>query len=163
MKKILAIISFLFIASVHINAENIKTVKIDGVRTDDKFKIGLVLGYPTGLTAGLRGSDNFEMNFVLATHYTDLTLGLSPMFTIVNFDIAGEIFPMSIGPAAYLGVDFSGGVDIDILGIVRFEYSFKKIPLNLFMEGGAGIKIDLGAAQVIKAQGSGAFGIRYIF
>ncbi|MDA3810656.1 MAG: hypothetical protein PF518_10070 [Spirochaetaceae bacterium] len=163
MKRILTIITFLIIMVVCLNAEGVKTIKIDAVRTDDKVKIGVVLGYPTGLTAGWSLSDSFELNLVVATHYTDFTVGVLPMFTVVNLNIADEIFPLSIGPAAYLNISWWGGIDLDILGNVRIEYSFKQIPLNLFLEGGLGIKLDLGNTPLVYPQGSGALGVRYIF
>lgn len=140
-----------------------KTITLDNKRTDDKLKAGVVLGYPTGLTLGWHLADAFEMNFIAATHYTDFTIGVAPLFTIVDLKISDQIFPLSIGPAAYMNIDWFGGIDIDILGNVRLEYSFKDIPLNLFLEGGLGVKLDLGSTPLVRPQGSGAFGIRYIF
>lgn len=162
MKKTLILFAVLFVTVLSLNAET-RTINLDGKRTDDKFKLGVALGYPTGITAGLRTSEHFELNGVVATHYSDFTVGIIPMFTLANLQIADEVFPLSIGPAGYLTIDWFGGIDIDILGNVRVEYSFKSIPLNLFLEGGAGIKLDLGSNQLIKPQGSGALGIRYIF
>ncbi len=163
MKQVLLVLITMILTSLSLSADGVKTIKLDNQRTDDKFKIGVVLGYPTGLTAGWRLSDTFEMNFVAGTHYTDFTIGVAPLFTIVNLSIADEIFPLSVGPAAYLVVDWNGDLDMDILGNVRIEYSFKEIPLNLFLEGGIGIKLDFNGNYLVHPQGSGALGIRYIF
>lgn len=166
MKKILLSIALISIISFSLTADA-KTVTIDNKRTNDNFKAGVVLGYPTGLTAGWRLSDLLEMNFHLATHYSDVIIGAAPMFTLVNINIADEIFPLSLGPMVNIGFDFSpfnNLVDIDILANLRIEYSFKNIPLNLFLEGGGGIKINLGDdTNPIGGQGSGAIGVRYIF
>jgi hypothetical protein len=165
MKKVL-FIALLSIVTFSLAAEA-KSVTIDNKRTDDKFKAGLILGYPSGLTAGWRLSDLLEMNFHVATHYSDIIIGAAPMFTLVNINIADEIFPLSLGPMVNVGFDFSplnNVVDIDILANLRVEYSFKNIPLNLFLEGGGGIKINLGdEVNPIGGQGSGAIGVRYIF
>lgn len=158
MKRVLSIIALMVFIAVSLSAET-KTIKIDNERTDDKFKAGVMLGYPTGLTAGWRIADALELNFIAATHYRDITLGFAPLFTLVNIDISGETFPLSVGPAAYLNIGWGGGLDLDVLGNVRIEYSFDEIPLNLFLEGGIGITV----IPAIRPQGSGAFGIRYIF
>ena len=164
MKKAFLIFVALIFVSMSLMAEDgIKTINLDGKQSQGKLKAGVSLGYPTGLTAGWRPSEAFELNLLVGTHYTDFVIGVSPMFTIANIDIKGEIFPLSVGPAAYLNIDWFTDIDIDILGNVRLEYSFKQIPLNLFLEGGFGIKLDLGNTPLVKPQGSGALGIRYIF
>lgn len=162
MKKVVLLVAALLMVTFSVSADT-KTITIDNNRTDDAFKAGVVLGYPTGLTAGWRIAEGVELNFVAATHYYDITVGFAPLFTLANLNISGQIFPLSVGPAAYLSIDWAGGIDIDILGDVRIEYSFDNIPLNLFLEGGAGITIDLGSNQLIRPQGSGALGVRYIF
>lgn len=162
MKKVI-ILSLILALSVFAVSAETKTVTIDNNRTNDAFKLGVVLGYPSGITAGWRIAEAVELNFVAATHYSDFTVGFAPLFTLVNINIADQYFPLSVGPAAYLSIDWFGDMDVDILGNVRVEYSFKDIPLNLFLEGGAGIKLDLGSNQLIRPQGSGALGIRYIF
>lgn len=163
MKKVLLVLTALILGTLSLSADDVKTITMDNQRTDDKFKVGIVLGYPTGLTAGWRLSETIELNFVAATHYSDFTLGFVPLFTIANLSIADEIFPLSIGPAAYLGLDWNGDLNMDILGNVRIEYSFKEIPLNLFLEGGIGINLDFNGDNLVHPQGSGALGIRYIF
>jgi len=160
MKKVLLLFVTLTLFSAALSADS-KTVTIDNNRTDDAFKAGVILGYPTGLTAGWRLSDVLELNFVAATHYYDITLGVAPMFTIVNLDIKGEDFPISIGPAVYANIGWYRPFSMDVLFNARVEYSFAKIPLNLFVEGGAGVGITFGHG--VGFQGSGALGVRYIF
>ena len=136
---------------------DIKTYSLDNERNDDKFKAGVSLGYPLGITAGYRFSNFFEINGLIGSDYNSLTAGGSGLFTVANIDISGNDFPLSIGPAfyAHFGDDFK----FDVLATVRFEYSFKEVPINLFIEAGAGLKVyeDFGPA------GSLAIGIRYIF
>jgi len=151
MKKVLFIVAILLLTTTSIFAN------------EGKLKAGVILGYPTGLTAGWRPSDAFELNFIVASHYRDFTIGLSPMFTIATPDIEGERFPISVGPAVYLDIDWFGGLDLDILGQVRMEYTFRDIPLNLFIEGGLGVKLDFDGVRLLYFHGSGALGIRYVF
>ncbi|MBB6482635.1 hypothetical protein [Spirochaeta isovalerica] len=160
MKKVLLLLVSLAFLTAALSAET-KTVRIDNNRSNDAFKAGVVLGYPTGLTAGWRLGEVMELNFVAATHYYDITIGVAPMFTLVSFDIQGQKFPLSIGPAAYLNIGWYGGLALDVLFNARVEYSFEEIPLNLFLEAGAGIAINFGGG--IGPQGSGALGVRYIF
>lgn len=164
MKKTLLLIITLLITSLSLNAEEkeIKTFKLDGKQTAGKLKAGVSLGYPTGITAGWSFSNYFEANLLVATNFEGFTIGFSPLFTVINLEISNELFPLSIGPAVNFNID-GKGEDLDLLGIVRVEYSFKEIPLNLFLEGGAGIKMELGNDADIRFGGSGALGLRYIF
>lgn len=163
MKKTILLFSLFLFISLNLNAEP-KTITLDNQRTDDNFKLGVVLGYPSGLTAGWHLSDSFELNVVAGTHYSDITVGVAPLFTLVNINISDQIFPLSAGPAAYINIGWKGDIQVDILGNVRWEYSFEEIPLNLFIEGGLGVALNIGDEKnPISPQGSGSLGIRYIF
>lgn len=175
-KSLLIVVALLVLTGTSIFADDnlnvdlldkrVETVKIDGSKAEGKLKAGVVLGYPvTGLTAGWRPSDVFELNLFLGTDYSSFTVGASPMFTIVNFNIADEIFPFSIGPAAYLNIGNAfWGLNMDVLGVVRLEYTFKQIPLNLFIESGAGIRIYFTNSYFpILPNFTTAIGARYVF
>lgn len=148
---------------------NIKTLSIDTKDVEGKLKAGVVIGYPVGGTAGYRFSNFFEINGVLGTDFDDLTFGLNGLFTVFNFKISNEVFPISIGPAIYSRFDHHDNNDhngkddkytkIDLLGIARIEYSFRKIPLNLFAEAGCGLEL----VKFTDLAGSFAIGARYIF
>ncbi len=159
MKRVLIFILLMSMFTVFAEKE-VDTIKLDGNQTSGKFKAGLSLGYPSGLTAGWRATDNFEINFLIGTNYEGFTVGISPLFTLVKFDIAEQIFPFSIGPAVNFNF-IANNSNMDILAVARIEYSFLNIPLNLFLEGGAGIKINFG--ENVQFAGSGALGVRYIF
>lgn len=135
----------------------IKTIRLDNKRGDDRLKAGLSLGYPFGLTAGYRFSNFFELNALAGSNYHDLTLGGSGLFTIANIDVSGEKFPLSIGPAFYS--HFGKNYRFDALATARLEYSFEEIPLNLFVEAGAGIRL----VEFAGPAGSFAIGVRFIF
>jgi hypothetical protein len=164
MKKYMLILITLLIVTFSLNAadKEIKTFKLDGKQTSGKIKAGISLGYPTGLTLGWRPSNYFEANLLLATNFEGITIGFSPLFTLVNLEVEEQIFPLSAGPSINLNLG-SKSQNLDILGLVRLEYSFKEIPLNLFLEGGMGINLELGSNAGISLAGSGALGIRYIF
>jgi hypothetical protein len=136
---------------------DIKTIKIDNKRGDDRLKAGLSLGYPFGITAGYSFSNFFELNGLAGSNYHDFTLGGSALFTVANIDISGEKFPLSIGPAFYN--HFGERYRFDTLATARLEYSFEEIPLNLFVEAGAGIRL----VEFAGPAGSFAIGVRYIF
>jgi len=147
----------------------IKTISIDTKKVEGKLKAGVVLGYPWGITAGYRFSNFFEMNGVLGSDYNYFISGINGLFTIVNVKIAHEIFPLSVGPALYSHFGHHDRnskfdrddeyISIDLLGVARIEYSFKEIPLNLFIEAGIGMQV----VRFADTAGSFAIGARYIF
>ncbi len=149
--------------------DGIKTIKIDTKKVEGKLKAGVALGYPWGITAGYRLSDIFELNGTVGSDYNDFTMGVNGLFSIVNLDISNEKFPISVGPALYShfghhdGNDKNGRDDeytrIDLLGVVRIEYSFDEVPLNLFVEAGVGLEV----VKFAEIAGSFAIGVRYIF
>ncbi|MDA3810657.1 MAG: hypothetical protein PF518_10075 [Spirochaetaceae bacterium] len=140
---------------------------------EGKFKAGVSLGYPTGLTVGWHPSEKFELNLLLGTDYTGFTVGITPLFTLTNLDISDNNFPLSIGPS----VNFSFAqyvTAIDILGLIRMEYNFKDIPLNAYVEFGAGVRITSVTIPAfwtipettVSTTGFGwssALGVRYVF
>ncbi len=166
IKKILMLSMLSIIISSSLSAQertslredrDIKTIKLDNKRGDDKFKAGVSFGYPFGVTAGYSFSNFFELNGLIGSNYHDFTVGGSALFTVADIDISGEKFPLSIGPAFYnhFGKDYK----FDTLATVRLEYSFKEVPVNLFVEAGAGIRL----VEFAGPAGSFALGARYIF
>ncbi|HQO39336.1 MAG TPA: hypothetical protein PK986_02600 [Spirochaetota bacterium] len=170
MKKILTAIAAIFIFT-NLYAEDVKTIDLDTSRLEGKVKAGVSLGYPIGLTAGYRFTELFELNGTLGTDYDGFIFGGNGLFTIAKLKVEGELFPVSIGPGFNFAVedndhdnpsyndDNDSDLHLDILCILRFEYDFEEIPLNLFIEAGAGLRTwdDLGPA------GSFAVGVRFIF
>ncbi len=147
---------------------DIKTISLDTREVEGKLKAGVVLGYPTGITAGYRFSNFFELNGVVGSDFNHLATGISGLFTLVNISVSREIFPLSIGPALYTHFHHDEGSDkngndeytkVDLLAIARIEYSFEKIPLNLFIEAGFGFEV----IETWDISGSAAIGVRYIF
>jgi len=135
-----------------------KTVKIDGTWLDARAKLGLALGEPWGVVFGYHFTKTFEANILLGSRFKfdTFTVGGSGLFTLINFQIGKQIFPFSVGPAAYF--DFGDGVSVDALGVVRIEYLFD-IPLNLYLEGGAGYTLFNRTGFAWTA----AVGARYVF
>jgi hypothetical protein len=135
-----------------------KTVKIEGGWLDDRAKLGLALGEPWGVVFGYHFTKTFEANILLGSRFKfdTFTIGGSGLFTLINFQIGKQIFPFSVGPAAYF--DFGDGMSMDALGVVRIEHSFD-IPLNLYLEGGVGYTLfnRTGFAWTT------AVGARYVF
>ncbi len=165
-KKMILIASLLLILSFSAFAGNQGSPYSAG-----SFKAGVALGYPTGVTAGWRISDKFELNALLGTNYLGFTVGVTPLFTVFEFDIEGQPLPLSVGPQVNFSIGALGyGVIIDILAAVRLEYTLKDIPLNLFIEGGLGVSIQTYESfygytpdSYVGFGGSGVIGARYVF
>ena len=135
-----------------------KTVKVGTNWLENRAKLGLAIGKPWGVTFGYHFSKSFEGNLLVGSDFNidGVVLGGSGLFTLVNFDIADQIFPFSVGPAGYF--NFFDPLTIDVLGVARLEYTFN-IPLNLYIEGGAGINILEG----VEFAWTAAVGARYVF
>jgi len=179
MKKVLLICFTLLLSSGMVFAEGVEINKLSGSKRVESqsfsgdpavgtWKLGLVGGYPSGATLGFRPSDKLEFNAVVGTSYLDFTIGANVLFTLVDIDISGHIFPLSVGPAVYINIPFSTyyglltrTFSIDIMGEIRWEYTFKKAPINLFAEVGLGVKI--GGYTPVGLGWNSAGGIRYVF
>ena len=181
MKKIITICLVLLFAATSVFATDLFQADLMGKRTESKsfsgdpavgtIKLGFVGGYPSGVTLGWRTSDNFELNFVAATRFYDVSFGASALFTIADINISDQIFPLSFGPAVYISIPFVSYVplNMDVLATIRWEYSFQQAPINLFIEAGFGVSIRFGSSSNLLWNSpigfgySGAAGIRYIF
>ena len=128
------------------------------------FKAGVALGYPTGVTAGWRVTDKFELNALLGTKYYGFTIGITPLFTLVDLNIADQPFPLSVGPQVNINLGGFGYTALDLLGVIRLEYTLKEIPLNFFIEGGAGVGLFMYSGySTTYFSWSSAVGVRYVF
>ena len=138
--------------------DEVKTVTVDGKWLENRAKLGLAIGKPWGLVFGYHFSKSFEGNLLLGSNFNidGVTLGGSGLFTLVNLKIGESIFPFSVGPAVYF--NFFNTFNMDALGVARIEHSFNA-PINLYLEGGAGINIF----DDITFAWTAAVGIRYVF
>jgi len=163
MKKIIAallLMSMAFTAFADdkkIEDKEIKQVNLSTESLEGRAKIGLALGYPLGIVFGYRVANYMEVNAFLGTHFSDFSMGANVLFTIADINIKDESFPLSIGPAVYF--DFGKDFDMTVLGILRWEYTFKEIPLNLYIEGGPGFAF----IQGFDFRWSSSLGVRYVF
>lgn len=196
MKKVLLLVAVLFTATLvfatdltgadQLAGKRVESTSLNGAPAVGKLKAGVVAGTQEAATVGFRPSDKMEFNAVLgygifpyrytydwfgtSTSYTAnywaFTVGVNALFTVADIKISGQVFPLSVGPAVNLG--FTAGLfTIEPLGLVRWEYSFEKYPLNVFIETGAGVSFtisdneywDMAPSFVIQANA----GVRYIF
>ncbi len=169
MKKLLLIALLLISASALFAGEAVllksdgksdKNVSLDSIdkKLEGKAKLGLSLGYPTGVTFGYQMTDLVELNTTVGLFdFDNLAAGVSTLFALFDFEAGESVFPVAAGPAVYFHA--AGDAKIDILALFRIEYDFEDAPLNMFIEGGAGMRIT----PETKMVGSGALGIRYVF
>jgi hypothetical protein len=137
--------------------KEIKEINLNTESLEGRAKAGVALGYPSGLVFGYRLANYLEINALVGSFYDGFTLGGNMLFTLVDVMIKDQPFPLSAGPQLYvnLGDDFN----MSALGIVRWEYDFKEVPLNLYIEGGPGLSFMDG----IDFVWSSALGVRYVF
>jgi hypothetical protein len=133
-------------------------VKIDTKWLDERAKLGVALGEPLGLVFGYHFSKTFEANLLVGSRFDlkTFTFGGNGLFTLIDFQIGKQVFPFSVGPAVYF--DFADSISMDALGVARIEYTFN-IPLNLYLEGGAGYTLFNRSGFAWTA----AVGARYVF
>lgn len=147
MKKLLVLL-FFTVAAFSLNAE----------RGD--LKVGVAVGYPyVGVTASLT-TGNSEWNGILGSDYNSFVLGVNSQFTIVEVPIGNLVFPISFGPQ--LLVIYRDWFALDGQITVRVEYTFDNIPLNLFVEGGGGVRFSF-SNDPLRFSGSGMVGARWVF
>ncbi len=140
-----------------------KEVKTLELPDDGNFKLGLLIGYPSGVTAGYRFSNWFEANLTAGYNFINVqsaVVSVNGLFTMVNIPIGDAGFmPLSLGPQVnmILGKDFF----LETVADLRLEYTFEEIPLNLYAEFGMGIRFFDNPA--IDWAFNGGFGVRYVF
>ncbi|MBN2658102.1 MAG: hypothetical protein JXR86_13665 [Spirochaetales bacterium] len=181
MKKVLLMTIALILTSgmLFADGKRVESRSLSGQPAVGKLKMGVVVGTDNAYTLGIRTSDSFEINGVLGyglnSRAAGFLVGANALFTIADININGQIFPLSVGPAvnAIFGVGYNPtniytytslnslfGVDIEALALVRWEYSFQQIPINLFVEAGAGLSFgSFGFGFGFQSN----FGARWIF
>lgn len=164
MKRKIAILLFIVLCAAAVPGftqdREVKTVDLTELKSGGRFKLGLALGYPTGVTLGIRINNWMEPNFFVGSKFYAFTFGGNFLFTVVNFSIGEHGFlPLSIGPAVLMHAGGPLSFGLDLYGVVRLEYSFQQVPINLFIEGGPGVSFT----PIVWFQWTAAVGVRYIF
>ena len=128
-----------------------------------RTKAGTILGRGFFATAGFPMGKKTELNVYAGTgwNFNEVTLGVNYLFRLVDINIEGEIFPLSLGPQADVSFG-NGGVDLGIFADLRWEYTFN-FPLNLFIEIGPGINIRMDNDASMRFGWRGGLGVRYVF
>lgn len=147
----------LFADDKKVEDKEIKEISLDTKNLEDRAKIGVALGYPSGVVFGYRLANFLEVNALLGTFYNGFTVGGNLMFTIADIKIKDQSFPLSLGP--HVNFHMGDNFDMSLMGFIRWEYTFEDIPLNLYLEGGPGIFL----LQGIDLTWSTSLGIRYVF
>lgn len=92
-------------------------------------------------------------------------MGGNFLFTLVDINIKGSTFPLSLGPQAGVSINGNGNrnVRLDLMADLRWEYTFS-FPLNLFVElaMGAGFNFNF-KPEPVEFRVSGGAGVRYVF
>jgi len=137
--------------------KEIKEINLNTEDLEGKAKIGAALGYPSGLVFGYHLANYLEVNALAGSYFNGFTLGANVLFTIADVKIKDQSFPLSLGPQ--LNVSFGNDMSMALLGLIRWEYSFEEIPLNLYIEAGPGMTFSKGGDFTWAS----SLGIRYIF
>ncbi|MBF9017380.1 MULTISPECIES: hypothetical protein [unclassified Oceanispirochaeta] len=137
--------------------KEIKEITLSTKDLEGRAKIGVALGYPSGVVFGYRLANFLETNVLLGSFYNGFTIGGNLLFTIADIKIKDQSFPLSLGPQLnfHMGEEF----DMSLMGFLRWEYTFEEIPLNLYIEGGPGMFF----IQGIDLTWSTSLGVRYVF
>lgn len=132
---------------------------------ENRIHLGLSLGYPLGLTLGYKASERFEFDLFAGSHFNDFTAGVTALFTVLNINIEKERFPLSLGLSVY--ASFLETFNLEVLPIARLEYTFREVPMNLYVEAGPGLQMRFktaGSADgLLHFTGTGALGLRFVF
>ena len=165
MKKTLLVLLLLSLALTGAFSQSVsedREVKTLSVPQDGRFKLGLLMGVPSGITAGYRFSNWFEANLTGGYNFLFINSGIisgNALFTLANIPLGDAgVLPLSVGPQ----VNFIVGNTfyIELVGDVRLEYTFQNIPLNLFGEFGFGFRFFDDGNWIAW---NGGVGVRYVF
>jgi hypothetical protein len=163
MKKILLTLfmaSLLFPLTAEeqlVEDREVREIELSTAPLEGRAKAGVALGYPTGLVFGYRLANWVEVNALAGTYFDGFTLGGNMLFTLADIKIRERSFPLSVGPQ--VNAEFGNDFGMSVLGMVRWEHTLEEIPLNLYLEGGAGVSLidEFGLAW------AASLGIRYVF
>jgi len=165
MKKTLILLAVLILSVGALSAQSVsedKEIRTLQAPPDGRAKIGLLLGYPSGITFGYQFSNWFEGNLTAGYNFLFIKSGIisaNGLFTLVNIPIGDAgLMPLSLGPQVnfILGNKFY----IDIVADLRLAYTFANIPLNLFAEFGFGFRFFNDGDWLAW---NGGVGVRYVF
>lgn len=166
MKKTLLVLLIVLIAAGSLFSQSVtedKEVKTIGLPEGGNFKLGVQIGYPSGITAGYRFSNWFEVNLTAGYNFLDYNsaiVSVNGLFTIVNIPIGDAgVMPLSLGPQ--LNMIIGNKFYLETVADLRLEYTFQNIPLNLYGDFGMGIRL-FGTPAVDWAY-NGGIGVRYVF
>ena len=131
-----------------------------------KTKVGTILGRGLFVTAGFPMGKTTELNVYVGTswNFYSVTVGANFLFKLVDINIEGETFPLSLGPQVDVSFGYyGGGVVLGVFADLRWEYTFN-FPLNLFIEIGPGIDIAMyNGGSAMGFGWRGGLGVRYVF
>ncbi len=139
-----------------------KEIKTLQAPSGGRAKIGLLLGYPSGITFGYQFSNWFEVNLTGGYNFLFSKSGIisaNTLFTLASIHIGkAGVIPLSFGPQ----VNFIMGNKfyIDLVADLRLAYTFANIPLNLFAEVGFGFRFFNSGDWWAW---NGGVGVRYVF
>lgn len=159
-KRILILTIILLVVSLPLMAEDFGQGRDMGA---GHTKVGTILGRGFFGTVGFDSGGATEINVHAGTgwNFNYINIGANILFTMVDINIEGQIFPLSIGPQ--VDVTFGGGgFDLAILAMVRWEYTFW-FPLNLFIEVGPGVGLNFNNGVGAYFDWRGGVGVRYVF
>lgn len=165
MKRTLLILAVLFLALGSLTAQSIKEdreIKTLRAPDDGKAKLGLLIGYPSGVTFGYQFSNWFEANATVGYNFSvtqSAIISANGLFTLVNIPIGkAGVMPLSLGPQ--LNFILGNKFYMDIVADLRLGYTFANIPLNLFAEVGFGFRLFYDDNWWAW---NGGVGVRYVF
>jgi len=137
--------------------KKIKEINLNTENLEGRAKIGVALGYPSGIVFGYHLANYLEVNALAGSYYDGFTLGGNILFMLADIKIKDQSFPLSAGPQ--LNVSFGNDFKMSALGIVRWEYTFEEVPLNLYIEAGPGVTF----IKDVDFSWAASLGIRYVF
>jgi len=147
----------LFSQDKKVEDKKVKEINLSTEKLEGRAKIGVALGYPSGLVFGYRLANYLEVNALAGSYYNGFTLGGNLLFTLADINIKDQIFPLSVGPQ--LNVTLGDNFNMSVLGLLRWEYTFEEIPLNLYIEAGPGVSF----INDIDFDWAVSLGVRYVF
>ena len=89
--------------------------------------------------SGYRLANWVEVNALAGTYFDGFYTGGNILFTLADINIKERSFPLSVGPQ--VNFDFGDEFGMSVLGMLRWEHTLEEIPLNLYLEGGAGVSL----------------------
>ncbi|MCG8454024.1 MAG: hypothetical protein MI717_12680 [Spirochaetales bacterium] len=157
-----------FMATILLLCFSLPFAFADGHESGDsgegRIKVGVLLGQAPLLTAGFPITKNIELNATFGTDWSfnSVRFGANALFGVLDTKISGETLPLSVGPQIDLHFIRGGIFLFDVLGVVRWEYTFD-FPLNLFTEAGLGVAFfGFQGVTLVNFAWTAGIGVRYV-